>query len=57
MLYEKFAGWEQYVVISPRYVSLWNCEKNTLLTLTREAWEKIYSTDNERKLRKKKRKF
>jgi hypothetical protein len=43
MLYEKFAGWEQHMVVSDKFVSVWSCRKNDLLVLTREAWEKIYN--------------
>jgi hypothetical protein len=42
-LYEKFTTWEQHLVISKDYVSLWNCKNDTLLILTAEAWKKIYS--------------
>lgn len=41
MLYEKFAKWKQYIVISRNYVSIWNCNTNTLFTLTRKVWDKI----------------
>lgn len=41
MLYAKYAGWEQHYVISEKFVSIWDCKKNELVTLTREAWEKI----------------
>jgi len=41
MLYEKFAKWKQHVVISENYVSIWDCEKNELNALTREAWDNI----------------
>jgi hypothetical protein len=41
MLYEKFSSWKQYYVISPTYVSIWDCAKNSLVALTREAWDKI----------------
>ncbi len=41
MLYEKFAKWEQHVVISENYVSLWDCKKDWLVILSKEAWEKM----------------
>jgi hypothetical protein len=41
MLYEKFAKWQQHIVISANYVSIWDCNKNQLITLTTEAWNKI----------------
>jgi hypothetical protein len=40
-LYEKFTTWNQHLVISKDYVSLWNCKNDTLLILTAEAWKKI----------------
>lgn len=40
-LYAKFAKWKQHYVISKNYVSLWDCGKNKLVILTKEAWEKI----------------
>jgi hypothetical protein len=48
MLYEKFAKWKQHIVISKGYISIWDCEKNELLTLTREAWDRIYKDQKER---------
>lgn len=44
MLYEKFAKWEQHVVISKNYVSLWDCKKDQLVILSKEAWDKINGT-------------
>jgi hypothetical protein len=41
MLYEKFTTWNNCMVISPNYVSLWDCKKNSLTILTTEAWKKI----------------
>lgn len=41
MLYEKLAKWQQHIVISANYVSIWDCNKNQLITLTTEAWDKI----------------
>ncbi|ELM3645181.1 hypothetical protein SL053_002198 [Flavobacterium psychrophilum] len=41
MLYEKFTKWETYYVISEKYVSIWNCKKDELFVMTREAWERI----------------
>lgn len=48
MLYEKFAKWKQHVVMSKDYVSIWNCETNQLVTLTKQAWERIYKDQQER---------
>lgn len=41
MLYEKMAKWEQYYVLSKKYVSVWDCKKDQLATFTKEEWEKI----------------
>lgn len=41
MLYCPYVGWEHYYVISDKKVSIWDCEKNELVVMTREAWEKI----------------
>jgi len=41
MLYEKFAKWKQHYVISQNYVSIWDCEKDILATMTRTAWDKM----------------
>lgn len=40
LLYAKFAGWEQHVVMSERYVSIWDCEKESLKIMTSEDYEK-----------------
>jgi len=41
MLYEKLTKWENYYVISDKYVSIWDCKKDELFVMTREAWERI----------------
>lgn len=41
MLYEKYASWKQHIVISDKNASLWDCEKDKLLIMTRKAWDKI----------------
>jgi hypothetical protein len=48
MLYEKYAKWKQYYVISATYVSIWDCEKNILVAITKKAWDKI-SKDQEKR--------
>lgn len=48
MLYEKFAKWTQHIVISEKYVCLWDCKKDQLLTLTKDVWEKIYKDQEKR---------
>ncbi|MBR7720861.1 hypothetical protein [Hymenobacter properus] len=41
MLYEKFAKWKQHTVVSPSYVSIWNCQTDELVVLTKKAVERI----------------
>ena len=41
MLYSKFAKWKTHFVLSEKYVSIWDCERNSLVVMNREAWEKI----------------
>lgn len=47
MLYEKIAKWKQHLVISEKIVSIWDCEKNKLLAITKQAWAKIYKDTEE----------
>jgi hypothetical protein len=51
MLYEKLAKWKQHIVISENYISLWDCEKDEFVALTKKAWENIYSDQKRRKKR------
>jgi hypothetical protein len=51
MLYEKFAKWKQYNIISAHYFSIWNCETDNLTTITQEVMDKI---DKDQKKRHKK---
>ena len=48
MLYENIAKWKQHIVMSKDYVSIWNCETNQLVTLTKQAWERIYEDQQQR---------
>lgn len=41
MLYEKYAKWKQYYVMSENYVSIWNCDTDMLVLMTKKAWDKI----------------
>jgi hypothetical protein len=43
MLYEKFTQWEQYLVISAKYVSFWNCKSNILTVISLKAFDRIGS--------------
>ena len=48
-LYQGFTSWNTYTVISPNYVSAWDCKKSDFVILTREAWENISKDVNSRK--------
>jgi hypothetical protein len=41
MLYTKFAKWKRHTVVSQKYINIWDCTKNELTVMTREAAEKI----------------
>lgn len=43
MLYSKYAKWKTYMVVSSKYVNIWDCEKNNLLVLPAETMEKIFN--------------
>ncbi|MEP2669322.1 MAG: hypothetical protein ABJH04_10030 [Cyclobacteriaceae bacterium] len=46
-LYSKYARWRQHYVISKENVSIWDCQKELLVVMTRKAWDKI--ADNQKK--------
>jgi hypothetical protein len=48
MLYSKFTNWTQHYVLSAKNVSIWDIRKNALITLTREAWDRIVKDQQER---------
>jgi len=41
MLYEGFTTWNQHIVMSKNYVSIWNCKRNNLAIVTTEVWKKM----------------
>ena len=41
MLYEKNTGWKQHSVISANYLSIWDCQTNQLVILTKKALDRI----------------
>ena len=41
LLYGKFVKWKHHVVISEKYVSSWDVERQSLVILDRKVWEKI----------------
>jgi hypothetical protein len=50
MLYAPYNRWKKHTVISEKYLSFWNQEKNELIILTREAYERIQADQQERQL-------
>ncbi len=49
MLYEKFTKWRQHIVISEKYMSIWDCKTDKLFAITKEAMDKIYKTEEDKK--------
>lgn len=43
MLYSRFSNWKTHIVISDKYVSLWDCKRNDLMIFTREQFDKLYN--------------
>ena len=41
LLYRELVEWNQHIVISEKYVSIFNMAEKSLLIMTREAWERI----------------
>jgi len=41
LLYKEFVTWKEHIVFGKEYVSIFNLEKETLVILTREAFEKM----------------
>jgi hypothetical protein len=53
MLYEKFAKWEQHMVVSEKYMNIWNCKTDQLTVIPRDVVDKI-NKDQEKRNKKKK---
>jgi hypothetical protein len=53
MLYEKFAKWQQHIVISEKYMNIWNCITDQLTVIPRDVVDKI-NKDQEKRNKKKK---
>jgi hypothetical protein len=41
MLYEKTTGWQEHLAISRNAVSIWNCQKDKLVNMPLETWQKL----------------
>lgn len=52
MLYEKFANWEQHIVVSEKYMNIWSCKTDQLTVIPRDVVDKI-NKDQEKRNKKK----
>lgn len=48
LLYSRFTNWKQHYMISKGYVSIWDYKTNSLFSLTKEAWDRIYGDSKAR---------
>ncbi len=46
LLYKDYVEWKQHIVISEKEVSIFDMEKEILVTMKRKAWEKINNSEN-----------
>jgi hypothetical protein len=53
MLYEKFAKWEQHIVVSEKYMNIWNCKTDQLTVIPRDVVDKINKDQEKRNKQKK----
>ncbi|WP_026990222.1 hypothetical protein [Flavobacterium subsaxonicum] len=49
LLYAQYTHWQQHYVISKKYISIWDCNKEEFFVMTTEAWEKISKDSEDRK--------
>jgi len=49
MLYQKFAKWEQHIVVSEKYMNIWNCKTDQLVVLPKEVVDKINNDQEKRR--------
>ncbi len=49
LLYKNYVEWNQYIVMSEKKVSIFDLEKESLFTMKRKTWEKIYNTEKDKK--------
>ena len=47
LLYKDYIEWNQHIVISKKYVSIFNIEKEDLVVITKKAWERMKRSFNE----------
>jgi hypothetical protein len=53
MLYAKFAKWDQHIVVSEKYMNIWDCKTERLVVLPKDVVDKI-NKDQEKRNKKKK---
>lgn len=41
MLYEKFAKWDQHIVVSDKYMNIWSCKTDQLTVIPKDGIDKI----------------
>jgi len=46
MLYEKFAKWEQHMVVGEHWLSIWNCQSNRLIIVPQDSIKKKKKKNN-----------
>lgn len=49
LLYKNYVEWKQHIVMSEKEVSIFDLEKESLFTMKRKAWEKIYNSEKDKK--------
>jgi len=49
LLYKNYVEWNQHIVMSEKEVSIFDLEKESLFTMKRKAWEKIYNSEKDKK--------
>lgn len=49
LLYKDYVEWKQHYAMSKKYVSIFDLEKESLFTMKRKAWEKIYNNQSDKK--------
>ncbi len=47
LLYKDYLSWSKHIVVSPKFISIFDIEKEELFFMTREAWEKISGRQDE----------
>jgi len=48
LLYSPYTHWKQHYVMSEKYVSIWDCDKESLFVMDTKAWKKIYEDQKQK---------